>query len=312
LKKALISDIQFYSLNDGPGIRTNVFLKGCPLHCEWCHNPETQPPTPELYWKRMLCAQCGRCMEACPNDAINAPIDPGIAMDSDSTYHKIIRDRCNNCMACVKACLYDALVVVGEDRSIDDVIGEVVRDAPFYNNSGGGMTISGGEPLLHHEFSAELARRAKEKGINVCVDTSGYGSWEALEELARYADIFLFDLKHLDSNEHKRRTGVGNREILENLQKLSALGERIWIRLPVIAGYNDSMDYMKGVVDFLKSLPNPVEKVDLLPFHNWCQDKYGWLGKKWEMKEIDAMDYGDCETIRRMFEYSGFTATVGS
>lgn len=312
MKSPLISDIQFYCLNDGPGIRTVVFVKGCPLQCEWCHNPETQSTTQELYWKRMLCNQCGKCMEACPRDAINAPIDPEIARDSDSTYHKIIRENCNNCMACVDACIYGALTTVGDEYDIDYIIGEIERDIPFYKNSGGGLTISGGEPLMHAKFTTEVARRASEKGINVCVDTSGQCSWELLERLTPYVEIFLYDLKHLDSAEHKKRTGVDNRRILENLRNLSAMGKRIWLRLPLIPGYNDSPEYLRRVIDFLKSLPNPVEKVDLLPFHNWCQDKYGWLGKKWEMQEVDSIDYGDCEELARIFEDHGFTVSLGS
>lgn len=312
MKSPLISDIQFYCLNDGPGIRTAVFVKGCPLQCEWCHNPETQSATQELYWKRALCTQCGKCMEVCPRDAINAPIDPEISKSSDSTYHKIIRENCNNCMACVDVCLYGALTTVGEEYDIDYILGEVERDLPFYKNSGGGLTITGGEPLMHAKFTTELARRASEKGINVCVDTCGQCAWELLERLAPYVDIFLYDLKHLDGAEHKKRTGVDNRRILENLRNLSAMGKRIWLRLPLIPGYNDSPEYLQRVIEFLKSLPHPVEKVDLLPFHNWCQDKYGWLGKKWEMQEVDSIDYGDCKELTQMFESQGFMVSLGS
>jgi len=161
ISETLITQVQKFAVNDGPGFRTNVFLKGCPLHCKWCHNPETQSHLPEIFWKKRLCVQCGNCLEACPRDAINAPIDPLIAAKDGSTYHKIIRERCDNCMKCVEACKYGALEVAGQVRSIDEVLDEVMQDAPFYDSSGGGMTLSGGEPTAQMEFASKLLEKAR-------------------------------------------------------------------------------------------------------------------------------------------------------
>lgn len=307
----LFTDIQKFAVNDGPGFRTNVFIKGCPLKCAWCHNPETISLEKDLFWKSRLCVQCGACLDACPRDAINAPIPPEEAQTEGSTYHKIIRDRCDLCMKCVDACRYDALEVVGRPMTIDEVLEEVEQDMLFYQNSGGGMTMSGGEPTMHPEFVGELLVRAREKGIHICLDTNGYCKWEVLKSLAEKSDIILYDLKHLDSDEHKRMTGVPNEIILKNLERLVETGMEVWVRTPILVGYNDSIEYHRKVVEFLKSLPGRIARIDLLPFHNWCQDKYGWLGIKWDLKETESTDPATVEMISDFYKENGLNATVG-
>ena len=307
----LITDIQHFMVNDGPGFRTGVFIKGCNMKCAWCHNPETQAPYHEIYWRALLCVQCGACLTACPENAINPPIPPEEARSEGSTYHKIIRERCTRCMKCIDACKYNALNIVGQEYSIDEVLEEVQKDEPFYVNSGGGMTISGGEPLTSPEFIQELLARAKAKGLHTCLDTSGLCPWEVLGPILKNVDIVLYDLKHINSAEHKRMTGVGNELILSNLKKISENGQAIWVRIPVIPDYNDQLDYHLQVVDFLKSLPKPVERVDLLPFHNWCQDKYRWLGKDWVYTGMEAIEPSFLNPILDIYRDAGIPATIG-
>ena len=310
LKSPLITNIQRYSVNDGPGIRTNVFIKGCPLNCAWCHNPEGLSFETEIYWKRSLCVQCGKCMTVCPLDAVYPPIPPEEAKESE-TYYKINKKKCNKCMKCVEICPYEALSIVGEDKTIEAVIDEVKRDFPFYLNSGGGITVTGGEPTTAPEYVLELLQEAKKNGLHVCLDTSGYCDWSILEKFSPYVDIFLYDLKHMDSGEHYRMTGVKNEIILENLYKLSKLDKDIRIRVPVIPDFNDSKKNIQDMTTFLKSLPNPVQGVDLLPFHNWCQEKYHWLGKKWSMLEVESIDPFEVEPLRNIIEAEGIKTTIG-
>jgi len=309
-KAVLVKDVQRYSINDGPGIRTVVFLKGCPLSCEWCHNPECKDTGVKLFWKKSHCVQCGRCLDACPRGAVNPPVPVEAARD-DEEYHKVVREKCDLCMQCVQACIYEALVPDSRLWTLDQIMKEVESDRLFYANSGGGLTISGGEPSMHPEFTAELLRTARERDLHTCMDTSGYCSWTTLQGLMEYVDIFLYDLKHLDPARHVEKTGVDNKVILENLKNLSRAGKEIRIRIPVIPGFNYSLQYAEDVVKFLNSLPNPVRGVDLLPFHNWCQDKYRWLGAGWPLMETESLDPIEVEPLKEVFTGAGFACTIG-
>lgn len=307
----LVTEIQKFAVNDGPGIRTLVFLKGCPLRCTWCHNPETQAFGPEIYWKARLCVQCGACLEACPNHAIQPPIPPFDAQAENSTYHKIIRERCDRCMACVDACPYNALVKVGDAMTVDEILKEVEKDRPFYENSGGGMTLSGGEPTSHMDFALEILTAAKKRGLHVCLDTNGHCEWDVLETLTARVDIVLFDMKHMDSALHKQHTGIGNEKILKNLKQLVAAGRNIWVRIPIIPGFNDNKAFHSEASTFLSRFKGQISRVDLLPFHNWCQDKYGWLGMDWSLKDIEATDPSFLEIPAELYRAKGLTTTVG-
>jgi pyruvate formate lyase activating enzyme len=281
------------------------------MRCAWCHNPETVAPYPELYWKRRLCTQCGKCLDACPRDAIEPPILPEEALDGESAYHKIIRSRCDRCLKCVEACLYQALEIVGRPMSAEEILAEALQDKPFYDNSGGGLTLSGGEPTAHADFTLRLLRRAREMGLHTCLDTSGFCEWEVLREIARSADIVLYDLKHLDPEQHRQKTGADNRLILGNLARLAETGREIWIRIPVIPDFNDSLEFHARAAAFLAALPGRVERVDLLPFHNWCQDKYGWLGVDWELREAESLDPIFLEIPAESYREKGLAVTIG-
>lgn len=310
-KPILITDIQRFAVNDGPGFRTNVYLKGCPLRCEWCHNPETMDDLPDIYWKRRLCLQCGECMDACPNAAINPPVAPELARMPESGYQKIIRSRCDLCMNCITACRYEALSIIGKPMTKDEILEEVEKDRPFYDNSGGGMTLSGGEPTAHADFSAGLLKAAKQRGLHTCLDTNGFCNWTILQQITQYTDILLFDLKHIDTEPHKKRTGVDNTMILKNLTRLSKTGKEIRVRIPVIPGFNDAIDVHVRTADFLSGLPGNIRRVDLLAYHNWCQDKYDWLGIDWSMKEIEATEPSFLEIPADIYREKGLAATVG-
>lgn len=307
----LITDIQKFAVNDGPGFRTNVFLKGCGLKCRWCHNPETIYPAPEIYWKNRLCLQCGRCLEVCPNDAVNPPIAPEESREENSTYHKIIRDKCDRCMKCVEACPYGALIIVGKPLSLEEILAEVLQDKPFYDNSGGGMTLSGGEPTAHPEFAKKLLSGARDRGLHTCLDTNGFCDWKVLNLLIENVDVVLFDLKHLDVEMHKKGTGVSNEVILTNLNLLLKSGRETWLRIPVIPGFNDSMEFHKAASMFIANLPRPVARVDLIPFHNYCQDKYNWLGLDWELKDMEPLEPSFLEIPADLYREKGLFTTIG-
>ncbi|HWR68315.1 MAG TPA: glycyl-radical enzyme activating protein [Desulfomonilia bacterium] len=310
-ERVLITDIARFSVNDGPGFRTNVFLKGCPLRCAWCHNPETFSAEPQIYWKRRLCVQCGSCLDACPKDAIRPPVAPELSSSTDSSYQKIDRSRCDRCMECVRVCRYEALQVAGKPMSISEILDEVERDRPFYSNSGGGMTVSGGEPTAHPGFCLELLDGARDRAIHTCMDTNGHCDFSILGELTEYADIVLYDLKHVDPFKHYEKTGVRNERILDNLVKLSRIHSDIWIRIPVVPDFNDDLEFHRKAADFIASLGGSIRRVDLLPYHNWCQDKYDWLGIDWVYREVEALEPSFLEVHAELYRGAGISVTIG-
>ncbi len=310
-KTCLVTDIQRYSVNDGPGFRTNVYLKGCPLKCTWCHNPETISPEPDIYWKRRLCVQCGACLDVCDRDAISPPIPPEEAQQEGATYQKIIRERCNRCLKCIDACAYDALEISGLPMTVESVMAEVEADRIFYDTSGGGMTLSGGEPTSQREFSLALLAEAKNRRIHTCLDTNGFCNWDSLASLLPMTDIVLFDLKHMDPERHKAGTGVDNKRILENLARLAASGKEYWIRIPVVPAFNDGPEFHKTAARFLADLPSHPARIDLLPFHNWCENKYDWLGRDWALKFTEAMQPFFLELPAEIYRDQGLTVTIG-
>ncbi len=309
--QVLITDIQKFAVNDGPGFRTNVFLKGCPMKCLWCHNPETIAHYPELYWKNRMCHQCGACLDACPHNAINPPISPEESQNESVSYHKIIRERCDRCMKCIDACPYNALAVVGKPMSVEEIIDEVEKDKPFYDNSGGGMTLSGGEPTAHADFSLKLLQEAKKRAIHTCIDTNGFCDWKILEKLIPYVDVVLYDLKHMDPEAHKQATGVTNEVVLRNLELLAKTGKEIWVRIPVIPGFNDGMDFHEKASKYIAGLEGKITRVDLIPFHNYCQDKYNWLGLDWPLKNEDGIEPSFLEIPADLYREKGLLTTIG-
>ena len=253
--KALIFDIERNSFVDGPGIRTTVFFKGCNLKCAWCHNPESQSFQPQMLFYKDKCTGCGKCKAVCPNHAKS----------------------CDLCGKCTFYCPTDARKVCGREYAVDEVFAEIIKDKAYYENSGGGVTFSGGECMLQPEFLRDILKKCKENGIHTAVDTAGHIPFEHFEKILPYTDLFLYDVKIFESQKHKQYTGVGNGLILENLKKLFAAGAKIQIRIPVIPDVNDSIEEMQKIKAFLAACGKP-EKIELLPYHAMGENKYQAIG----------------------------------
>lgn len=294
----LIFDIQRFSIHDGPGIRTTVFMKGCPLRCQWCSNPESIKPYPEIMTYDLRCNSCSKCLEVCPVEAIE--LNETIEID---------RAKCNRCMECAQVCYPGAIKCAGKYMSVAEVVEEVEKDRPFYNNSGGGVTASGGEPLLQWEFVATLFKKCQEKHLHTALDTTGYAKWPAIKEVLKYTDLVLFDIKHMDPLRHREGTGRSNALILSNAKKVA--GEvRTWLRFPVLPGYNDSMPHIRELAEF--GLKCQVEKVSLIPYHRWGESKYQRLGREYLFEGVEPPTSDHLEGLKRAIEAYGLEVTIGN
>jgi pyruvate formate lyase activating enzyme len=286
----IIFDIQRFSLHDGPGIRTTVFFKGCPLKCLWCHNPESINPEIELAFYPYKCINCGSCILVCPTGALQ---------NDDLKGKKYDREICQFCWKCAEACPGEALKVQGKRYTVEEVLTEVLRDLPFYKQSGGGVTLSGGEPTFQFDFCLALLKACKENNISTALDTSGFIPWERLERLLPFVDIFLYDIKHMDSEEHKRLTGVPNEVILENLLKLDKTGKPIEIRIPIIPGYNDSEKNIEAVSNFIKGLKS-IKGVRLLPYHKLGLSKPWLFNNKRGILDLEPPKKDEIERLKEI------------
>ena len=262
----MIFDIKQYAINDGPGIRTTVFFKGCPLSCWWCHNPESQSRSQELIYRANRCSLCAECVEACPQGAISVDAQARTALSL-----------CDNCGSCAEVCFNGARELLGREMSVAQVMQAIERDVLFFDTSHGGVTFSGGEPLLQRKFLAELLRLCRAHEIHTVLDTSGYASWETFDSLRADVNLFLYDLKLMDDTRHRQYTGVSNQLILSNLKMLSEQGHEIFIRIPLIPGINDDRDNLRQTGEFLAGLKN-IGTVELMGYHDIAQSKYQALG----------------------------------
>lgn len=278
----VVFDIQKFSVHDGPGIRTTVFLKGCPLRCLWCHNPESQTILPEIFFTSEKCAGCGKCAAVCPQHC-----------HSLTDQHVFARTACVRCGKCADACFYDALELAGKSLSVEDVLAEVDKDRVFYETSGGGMTVSGGEPMQQFDFTFALIRAAKESGLHVCLDTCGYADFGKYETILPYVDLFLYDLKASDPAKHQEFTGVDNVLILENLRKLDRRGAKITLRCPLVPGLNDDPEHLRNIGRVAESLPN-VQEITLHPYHPLGQSKHIRLGNSPYYRNDQFASAEDC------------------
>jgi len=294
--KGLIFNIQRYSIHDGPGIRTLVFIKGCPLRCLWCCNPEGQLPKPEIMYFENLCIRCGACVKVCPNNA-------SIFRDGKVV---ILRDLCKACGACVKVCPNNARRLVGNYVTVDEVLNEVVKDMKFYARSGGGLTVGGGEPLTQPEFVKELLRRAKEEYyIHTAIETSLYASAEVVRKVLKYVDYIFVDIKHMDPEKHRELTGVSNELILNNIRLIvNELRDEkdIVIRIPIIPGVNDDRENLNNIANFIKSLKKEIP-VELLSYHELGKFKYAALGKEYPLNKYKSISTPSKEYIEEISKY---------
>ncbi|NLL47670.1 MAG: glycyl-radical enzyme activating protein [Firmicutes bacterium] len=299
MMKAMIFNIQKFSLHDGPGIRTTVFFKGCPLACLWCHNPESQNERQDLLYDREKCVMCGMCAKVCPQDAITAV---GDSMVTDLT-------KCDFCGRCVIYCIPGAREIAGKTYTVPEVLDQVLRDRTFYEESGGGVTLSGGEPLLHIDFAEELLRSLKEEGIHTAVDTSGAVPFEYLQRAAKYTDLFLYDLKLIAEEKHLEFTGGSNQEIRENLRKLTEIHDTIYLRIPIIEGVNAEDIFIEETLDLIAGLK--IEEVHLLPYHSIAKHKYKKLGREYDDGAMQVPPSATMERFRKMFTEQGYKVKEG-
>lgn len=286
----IVFNIQKYSVHDGPGIRTVVFLKGCPLHCRWCSNPESQKPQPQLVYNRNKCLtleHCVRCLEVCTAGAIKSGEENRIQID---------RETCTECLLCAKACPSLALNVYGESMTVEQVIGKVEEDSAFYSRSAGGLTIGGGEPMHQAEFAVAILKEAKRRRINTAMETCGFCSWEALETACGLLDTLLYDVKSMDPEKHRVFTGVSNELVLENLKRVREAFPNlpVWVRTPIVPGFNDDPEDIRHILEHIQGMPNTW--FEALDYHRMGKPKYEYLGLDFPMGDQKL----DEERIRRI------------
>ena len=294
-KKAIIFNVQRFSTEDGPGIRTTVFLKGCPLTCLWCHNPEGISPRPQLLWFETRCIGIRDCLKACPEEALELT-PQGLKID---------RDRCTVCGLCEEACPAAALEVVGKEWSQEDLLVEVKKDESFYRTSSGGITLGGGEPMSQAGFVAPFLERCKAEDLHTALDTSGIAAWSLYEKVLPYVDLLLLDLKQMDPEAHEKMAGVKLEPILENARKLGKSGLPVWVRTPIIPGHTDTIENVRAVARFVAQEMPDAERYDLLAFNNLCSAQYERLGMDFPLKEAELVRKEEMEAFRAAAEQEG-------
>jgi pyruvate formate lyase activating enzyme len=297
-RKAIVFDIQRYSVHDGPGIRTLVFFKGCPLRCKWCQNPESIDRRPEVAFSESKCIGCGECAKVCPKGAI--VFEKGKRVD---------RALCDRCGKCAEICYAEALTIIGKEYDVRSLLEVVERDRPFYEQSGGGVTVSGGEPTVQFDFLLEFLRASKQAGLNTVIETCGAFAWDKFEELLPYLDIIYFDLKAAEPDDHKRLTGAGNERILANARRLATSGKDVVFRIPLVPEMTATDDNISGLIRLLKELGQ--EEVHLLPYHKMGESKLGRIESTQEELGVEPMSEERIAEIRARFEAAGLTVAIG-
>jgi len=297
--KGLIFNIQRYSTEDGPGIRTTVFFQGCPLSCLWCSNPESQLHKPQMLYFDNTCVKCYSCVEVCPTGANQKKEDGSLWVD---------RDLCTGCGACVKVCLANARSVSGNWMTVSEVFDIVNKDSLYYANSGGGITLGGGECTSQPKFALELLSRCYDRGIHTCIDTCGYTPWSVLAEILKKVDLVLLDIKHLDPSKHKEFTGVDNQLILDNAARMKEMGKEIIIRIPLIPGYNFNEKSITAAGRFMKLWG--LERVDILPYHRLGVSKHYALGQEYPLEDLKSLNREEVQSAVKILESFGLNVGV--
>ncbi len=321
--KGYVFDIQRYSIHDGPGIRTTVFLKGCPLTCPWCSNPESQNPYPEIAYFESRCVGCGECAASCPQSAISM-IPCSSEDDGEKIRPHIDRTQCNVCGECVRSCRNNALQICGMHLSVEEILSEVLQDLPFYKRSGGGMTLSGGEPSFQIGFAKKLLTAARDAGIHTAIETSGIQAPEIFEDFCNGVEIILYDIKLIDRRDHQKILGLPNDLILRNLRNLIERRRPVIVRIPIIPEYTDSEKNIRGIARFLSSFSGHrqtvsaseggegrVQRVDLIAYHRLGAHKYRSLGRDYELSKQVPPDQEQMEKFVDIVSDFGLPVQVG-
>jgi pyruvate formate lyase activating enzyme len=299
-QSAIITNIQGFSIHDGPGIRTVVFFKGCPLSCQWCANPECLSGKPQMGFIETLCRDCGKCLETCTNNAI-------LHREGE---HRIDYSRCISCGNCRDHCYYGALIRYGESMTVTEVWDAIRRDKIFYDNSGGGVTVSGGEPLLWSKFIRELFELSHKERIDTCIETCGLAGPEALLDVIPVTDRFLFDLKHMDSDIHQKYTGQPNSQILKNAALALEHGADVIFRQPLIPGINDSLMNIEATTKFLTGLGISDTRLEIMPYHRMGESKYRALNIPCIMEKLGIADDEQVEAAKKAYIDRGINCTI--
>ena len=299
----LINDFQRFSIHDGPGIRTIVFMKGCPLHCSWCANPETISSRPEIMLIPHNCIGCGKCLQVCPVHCLR---------ESNERITTLDRNSCllPSCSACQQVCYANAINISGRYMTVDEVMTEVMRDSEFYERTGGGVTFSGGEPFAQPGFLMELARSAKAGNLHTAVETCGYVSWNILSPILAFLDMVLFDIKHMDPEMHQQGTGANNQLILANLKRIAATGMPLRIRLPLVPGFNDSVENVRETASFIATFSN-LEALDILPYHRMGEPKWGQLDQSYALHDVKPHTLEHLNEMADIAREYGIPVTIG-
>ncbi|MDR1649764.1 MAG: glycyl-radical enzyme activating protein [Synergistaceae bacterium] len=294
----IIFDIQRYSIHDGPGIRTIAFLQGCPLSCKWCCNPESQSLKPVLLFNADVCIHCGRCLNACKRGALSTK-NPSL----------IDRNVCAACGECVKVCPAGALVIKGKEMTVEQLVKELKKDSITFRRSNGGITLSGGEPLMQSDFAAELLKACKEQGWHTAMETTGLASEESLNKVFPWVDLVLLDIKAFDPAIHKKYTGVSNEVILKNSIIISNITSAV-VRIPTVRGVNATVSEYEAICGHVKKM-NGVDTIHILPYHTYGENKYSLLGEKYPLKDLTSLSKEEIESLKKVVESAGFKCVIG-